>query len=119
MTRLRFERSSDKIEINGMHSVRFRIDRVVAAALAVTALLALASCSATPPPPEPQKDVVWLAPADPPPPDEWNLFPDPTTGEVDVYHRGDFVGAITGNEPADQDPPLPHPIGPATAAPSE
>jgi hypothetical protein len=96
-----------------MRPLMIRIDRVVAAALAVTGLLTLASCSATTPPPEPKKDVVWLAPANPPPPDEWNLFPDPTTGEVDVYHQGDFVGAITGNEPADQDPPLPHPVAPA------
>ncbi|HYL58940.1 MAG TPA: hypothetical protein VEU51_08715 [Candidatus Acidoferrales bacterium] len=97
-----------------MRSVTFRIDRVVATALAAVGLLALSSCAAAPPPPpEPQKDVVWLAPANPPPPDEWNLFPDPTTGEVDVYHQGDFVGAITGNEPADQDPPLPHPVAPA------
>ena len=44
-----------------------------------------------------------------PPPDEWNLFPDPTTGEVEVYHKGNLVGAVTGNEPATQDPPEPHP----------
>jgi len=49
-------------------------------------------------------------PSDAPPPDEWNLLPDPTTGEVDVYHEGDYVGSITGNEPADQDPPHPHPV---------
>jgi hypothetical protein len=39
-------------------------------------------------------------------PDEWNIFPDPTTGRVDVYHDGSYVGAVTGNET--EDPPLPH-----------
>jgi hypothetical protein len=48
----------------------------------------------------------------PPPPDEWNLLPDPTTGQVDVYHHGGYVGSVTGNEPADQDPPIPHPVAP-------
>ncbi len=47
---------------------------------------------------------------DQPPPDEWNLLPDPTTGQVDVYHEGGYVGSITGNEPADEDPPIPHPV---------
>ena len=44
-----------------------------------------------------------------PPPDDWNIFPDPTTGEVDVYHKGALVGAVNGTEPETQDPPLPHP----------
>ena len=30
-----------------------------------------------------------------------------------MYHEGDYVGAITGDEPADQDPPIPHPVAPA------
>jgi len=38
--------------------------------------------------------------------DEWNLFPDPLTGRVEVYHRGTYVGAVTGNE--SEDPPIPH-----------
>jgi len=46
----------------------------------------------------------------PPPPDEWNLLPDPTTGQVDVYHWGCYIGSVTGNEPTDQDPPIPHPV---------
>jgi len=54
-----------------------------------------------------------MPPSDAPPPDEWNLFPDPTTGRVDVYHEGEYVGAVTGNEPADPDPPIPHPVVPA------
>jgi hypothetical protein len=39
---------------------------------------------------------------------DWNIFPDPTTGTVDIYHKGQYVGEITGNEPAEQDPPVPH-----------
>jgi hypothetical protein len=37
---------------------------------------------------------------------EWNLFPDFTTGKIDVYKDGEYVGSITGDEP--EDPPLPH-----------
>jgi hypothetical protein len=74
-------------------------------------LLAMVSCSTTPPPaPPPPQPIVYAVPPDPPPPDEWNLFPDPTTGQVDVYHQGNYVGSVTGNEPADQDPPIPHPV---------
>ena len=95
--------------------LKIRINRTAATSIAVAGIAMLASCSAEPPPapPPPKKEVVWMQPANPPPPDEWNLFPDPTTGEVDVYHQGDFVGAVTGNEPADQDPPLPHPVAPS------
>jgi hypothetical protein len=39
---------------------------------------------------------------------DWNIFPDPTSGKVEVYHDGAYVGAVTGDEPGDQDPPLPH-----------
>jgi hypothetical protein len=56
-----------------------------------------------------------VQPANPPPPDEWNIFPDPTTGQVDVYHKGEYVGAVTGNEPKDEDPPIPHPVTPTPA----
>ena len=64
----------------------------------------------TPPPP------VAVAPApDPPksvmfdsdPNGEWNLFPDPTSGDVGVYHKGQYLGSVDGDE--GQDPPLPHP----------
>ncbi|MHB8384023.1 MAG: hypothetical protein ACYDC3_16970 [Candidatus Binataceae bacterium] len=41
----------------------------------------------------------------------WNLFPDPTTGKVEVYHRGQYEGAVTGDEPANEDPPVPHNTG--------
>lgn len=49
-----------------------------------------------------------------PPSDNWNLFPDPTTGNVDIYHKGEYAGSVTGKEPKDEDPPIPHPV----AAPS-
>jgi len=54
-----------------------------------------------------------MPPSEAPAPDEWNLFPDPTTGYVEVYHQGEYVGSVTGKEPADQDPPIPHPVMPA------
>ena len=79
----------------------------------LTAALMLASCYAAPPPPPEPTPVVYMPPADPPPPDEWNIFPDPTTGQVDIYHQGNYVGAITGKEPAIEDPPMPHPVPPA------
>lgn len=88
--------------------------RISRAAFPLLLSIAIASCSATPPPaPAGPAQVVYMPPADAPPPDEWNLFPDPTTGRVDVYHEGDYVGAITGDEPADPDPPIPHPVAPA------
>jgi len=84
--------------------------RISRAALLLLLSSAIASCSAAPPPAPAPAPVAYLMPSDAPPPDEWNLLPDPTTGEVDVYHEGDYVGSITGNEPADQDPPHPHPV---------
>jgi hypothetical protein len=90
------------------------IKRLAVASIALACAIAIASCAATPPPPPPAPaPVVYMPPANPPPPDEWNLLPDPTTGQVDVYHKGSYVGAVTGNEPADQDPPIPHPVAPA------
>jgi hypothetical protein len=76
-----------------------------------------AGCSATPapsaPPPAPAPVVVTPPPrnqeasqAD----QDWNLFPDPTTGNVDVYYKGKYIGGVTGNEPASEDPPMPHPV---------
>jgi hypothetical protein len=79
---------------------------------ALAAAIALMSC-ATPPPPAPAPapaPIVYMPPGDPPPPDEWNIFPDPTTGQVDIYHKGDYVGAVTGKEPETEDPPMPHPV---------
>ena len=54
------------------------------------------------PPPEPPKSVMF----DSDPKGEWNIFPDPTTGHVDIYHEGKYVGAVTGDEK--EDPPIPH-----------
>ena len=69
----------------------------------------LAGCSTTPPPPPPPATpVAYVDPDPPPPPDEWNIFPDPTTGKVEVYNKGNYVGAVDGSEPPDQDPPIPH-----------
>ena len=81
-------------------------------ALSLFSLLAIASCSATPPAPVPPPEPIVYIPPDPnpPPPDEWNLLPDPTTGQVDVYHQGGYVGSVTGNEPKEEDPPIPHPV---------
>lgn len=84
-------------------------------------LLMLPGCSVTPPPPPPLP--VAATPPSPPPAQtaqepnvmfdsdpngDWNIFPDPTTGNVGVYHKGDYVGSITGDEPQNQDPPIPH-----------
>ncbi len=61
----------------------------------------------TPPPPvvapQPPKSVMF----DSDPNGEWNIFPDPTTGDVGVYHKGDYLGSVNGKE--DEDPPTPHP----------
>jgi hypothetical protein len=73
---------------------------------------AVAATCASPPPPEPPAPVPVVAISPPPqpdpPPDEWNIFPDPTTGKIDVYHKGAYMGAIDGTEPTEQDPPMPH-----------
>ena len=65
------------------------------------------------PPPAPVPVVAAEPPEPTPDPlmQEWNIFPDPTTGKVEVYHKGAYVGAVTGDEPADQDPPVPHNSG--------
>ncbi len=58
-----------------------------------------------PPPPAPIAQIA--APAEPAP-DEWNVFPDPMSGNVEVYHNGESIGSITGDEK--EDPPIPHPV---------
>ena len=77
---------------------------------------ALGGCTAPPEKPAvPPPPVAVAAPPDPPksvmfdsdPKGEWNIFPDPTTGEVGVYHKGDYVGSVDGEE--GEDPPLPRP----------
>ena len=92
--------------------------KISPAAFSLFLPLAIAGCATTPPPPPPAPAPIVYMPPDPnpPPPDEWNLLPDPTTGQVDVYHKGGYVGSVTGNEPADQDPPIPHPVQPAEPA---
>jgi hypothetical protein len=49
---------------------------------------------------------------------DWNIFPDPTTGTIDIYHKGEYLGVIDGTEPAEQDPPMPH-KSPTQAPPSD
>ena len=85
---------------------------VLLAAIAVSA----ATCSTPPPPsqalaiaPPPAKPPVATKPNvmfDSDPNGEWNIFPDPTTGEVGIYHKGDYLGKVTGDEK--EDPPTPH-----------
>jgi len=73
-----------------------------------------ASTCSTSPPPEPPAATVPVVSVPPPvqavtnPDQDWNIFPDPTTGTIDIYHKGDYVGVIDGSEPKEQDPPLPH-----------
>jgi len=72
-------------------------------------LAGFAGCATAGPPPAPIPVAAALEQRSPVP-DEWNIFPDPTSGNVEVYHHGEYVGAITGKEPADEDPPLPHQV---------
>ncbi len=85
--------------------------KISLAAFSLFLPLAIVACAATPPPPAAPEPIVYMPPdPNPPAPDEWNLLPDPTTGQVDVYHQGGYVGSVTGDEPKDQDPPIPHPV---------
>jgi hypothetical protein len=73
----------------------------------------ISACSTSPPPEPPAAPLpVVAAPAPVPatksPDQDWNIFPDPTTGTIDIYHKGEFMGVIDGSEPKEQDPPLPH-----------
>ena len=73
----------------------------------------ISACSTSPPPEPPAAALpVVAAPAPVPatksPDQDWNIFPDPTTGTIDIYHKGEFMGVIDGSEPKEQDPPLPH-----------
>lgn len=88
------------------------IKRLAMASTAVACAISLASCAAKPPPAPEPAPVAWVQPANPPQPDEWNIFPDPTTGQVDVYHKGEYAGSVTGNESKDEDPPIPLPVRP-------
>ncbi len=89
---------------------------LIAGVLAFALCAAFAAGCSTPQTPTPAVapapiPVVTVAPAKPAPDplmQEWNIFPDPTSGKVEVYHKGAYVGAVTGDEPVDQDPPVPH-----------
>jgi len=83
--------------------------RIVSRLGLITAAAVIAGCApaAVPSPPAaPVVPVAQVSAPPNPPPDEWNLFPDPTTGNVEVYHEGQDVGSVTGDEK--EDPPLPH-----------
>jgi hypothetical protein len=75
--------------------------------LPVLALAAAAAggCGAGSPAPVPEP--VATVPIAAEPPDEWNVFPDPLTGQVEIYHQGVNVGSVTGDE--QEDPPIPRP----------
>jgi len=91
--------------------------RIIATTILMLSAFAFCGCSTPPeqppivppppvavaPAPEPPKSVMF----DSDPKGEWNIFPDPTSGEVGVYHKGDYVGAVDGSE--GEDPPMPHP----------
>jgi hypothetical protein len=87
--------------------------RTAVSTILMLGAFAFCACSAPPekPPqpapvavaPEPPKSVMF----DSDPNGDWNIFPDPTTGDVGVYHKGDYVGSIDGKEA--EDPPKPHP----------
>ena len=42
---------------------------------------------------------------------DWNIFPDPITGRVEIYRDGTYVGSVTGEER--EEPPVPRKRGSA------
>src|SRR5208282_3140262 len=52
-------------------------------------------------PPEPPKSVMFDSDTK----REWNIFPDPTSGETGVYHKGDYGGAVDGSAAGDRPVP--------------
>jgi hypothetical protein len=87
-----------------------KIWRLFSAAALIPAAIAFSGCY-PPAPPPPAPAPVIVAPPQPvasKPEDDWNIFPDPTTGHVEVYHEGKYVGAVTGDEK--EDPPIPHQV---------
>jgi len=76
-------------------------------AVAFAARCILGCAGAVAPPPAPPAAPVVAVEAPQPHPEEWNLFPDPLTGRVEVYHNGQAVGSVTGEEK--EDPPIPQP----------
>lgn len=82
------------------------MNRIGRAVFLVSAML-LAACGQTQPlrPTEPliasQPASEVLAPSQA----DWNIFPDPMTGRVEVYRDGAHVGSVTGEET--EEPPIP------------
>ena len=83
--------------------------RTAAATILVMGAFAFFGCT-TPPEKPPTPPPVAVAPAPPKsvmfdsdPNGDWNIFPDPTTGDVGVYHQGQYLGSVDGNE--GEDPP--------------
>lgn len=81
-----------------------------ASAVLIVAAVALWGCSTPPQPAAPTEALSVAPPAqskmfDSDPNGDWNIFPDPTTGDVSVYHKGEYLGTVSGNEP--EDPPIP------------
>jgi len=89
--------------------------RSAAATILTLSAYALFGCTTAPEkPPEPPPIAVAPAPEPPKsvmfdsdPNGDWNIFPDPTTGDVGVYHKGAYIGSVDGDE--HEDPPEPHP----------
>jgi len=89
--------------------------RSAAATILTLSAFAFFACSAPPEKPAEPPPALVAAPAEPPksvmfdsdPNGDWNIFPDPTSGDVGVYHKGQYVGSVDGNEK--DDPPAPHP----------
>jgi hypothetical protein len=100
---------SCKVRLVKMRKTTLILQMVVLGGFAVSN----SSCSTSPPPEPPAAPLpVVAAPAPVPaatsPDQDWNIFPDPTTGTIDIYHKGEYLGVIDGSEPKEQDPPLPH-----------
>jgi len=87
--------------------MRLATYRLLLASLAIAAIAAAGCTTAAAPPPVPMP-VAQRAEPPSPAPDEWNVFPDPLNGNVEIYHNGESIGSITGDEK--EEPPIPHPV---------
>jgi hypothetical protein len=79
--------------------------------LSAAILLGCAQSQPRTPPPAP---AITIAPASKPAPSDqadWNIFPDPITGRVEIYRDGAYVGSVTGDD--SEEPPLPRKRPPA------
>jgi hypothetical protein len=82
------------------------MNRVGRAVFLFSAML-LAACGQTQPL-RPTEPLIASEPAPEvlaPDPNDWNIFPDPITGRVEVYRDGAHVGSVTGEER--EEPPIP------------